>query len=68
MRAGRAQTPQARPPPPAGGPAFQPALAQITEAQKCAKSAASSLGFEDVHTAMRLLSEALELLTQPPAR
>jgi Vta1 C-terminal domain len=44
---------------------FSPPLTAITEAQKCAKYAVSSLGFEDVSTAVRYLQDALRLLTQP---
>jgi hypothetical protein len=49
-----------------GEPDFVPSLAAVTEAHKLAKSAASSLTFEDVHTSVRLLGEALALLTRPP--
>jgi hypothetical protein len=52
--------------PPSGEPDFVPSLAAVTEAHKLAKSAASSLTFEDVHTSVRLLGEALALLTRPP--
>ncbi|KAK9817912.1 hypothetical protein WJX72_004252 [[Myrmecia] bisecta] len=52
--------------PPAGAQlGFTPSLAAVTEAQKCAKYAASSLGFEDISTAVKFLSDALRLLTQP---
>jgi vacuolar protein sorting-associated protein VTA1 len=37
----------------------------ITEAQKAAKYAVSALSFEDVHTAVRYLNDALRLLTTP---
>ena len=46
---------------------FQPPLSAISEAQKQAKYAASSLGFEDVNTAIKQLTDALKLLTQPGA-
>jgi len=60
--------PGAAPPrgPHVGEPDFVPSLAAVTEAHKLAKSAASSLTFEDVHTSVRLLGEALALLTRPP--
>jgi hypothetical protein len=44
---------------------YQPGLREITEAGKLTKSATSALQFEDVNTAVRLLTEALGLLTQP---
>lgn len=50
---------------PQASPGFQPSLSAISEAQKLAKYAASSLGFEDVTTAVEQLSGALKLLTQP---
>ena len=50
---------------PQAAPGFQPALSAISEAQKQAKYAASSLGFEDVSTAIKQLTDALKLLTQP---
>jgi len=40
-----------------------PPLPNLTEAQKLAKYAASSIGFEDVGTAVGYLQEALRLLT-----
>lgn len=46
-------------------PGFEPGLAAVAEAQKQAKYAASSLSFEDVHSAVKHLSNALALLTQP---
>ncbi|DBB04697.1 TPA: hypothetical protein ACH3X1_012751 [Trebouxia sp. C0004] len=46
---------------------FQPTMSSISEAQKLAKYAASSLGFEDVNTAVKQLTDALKLLTQPGA-
>ncbi len=46
-------------------PGFTPSLTAVTEAQKCAKYAASSLGFEDVASATKYLQDALRLLTQP---
>ncbi|KAG2439993.1 hypothetical protein HXX76_004110 [Chlamydomonas incerta] len=50
-------------------PGYKPPLTVITEAQKAAKYAVSALSFEDVHTAVRYLNDALRLLTtqqQPP--
>ena len=47
---------------------FKPALREITEASKLTKSATSALQFEDVTTAVRLLTEALTMLTQPPRK
>lgn len=44
---------------------FEPSTSAITEAQKLAKYAASSLGFEDIPTAVKQLTDALKLLTQP---
>lgn len=46
---------------------FKPSLHAVTEAQKLAKTAASALSFEDVPTAVKQLTEALTLLTQPSA-
>lgn len=46
-------------------PGFSPSLPAVTEAQKFAKYAVSSLGFEDVPTATKYLQDALRLLTQP---
>ncbi|BDA46061.1 probable vacuolar protein sorting-associated protein VTA1 homolog at N-terminal half [Coccomyxa sp. Obi] len=43
---------------------FKPSLAAITEAHKLAKYGASSLGFEDVPSAVKYLTDALKLLTQ----
>lgn len=47
----------------AAAPGFQPPLASIMEAEKLTKTAASSLSFEDVPTAVKYLSDALKLLT-----
>ncbi|KAG2454757.1 hypothetical protein HYH02_000592 [Chlamydomonas schloesseri] len=44
-------------------PGYKPPLTVITEAQKAAKYAVSALSFEDVHTAVRYLNDALKLLT-----
>ncbi|PNW84454.1 hypothetical protein CHLRE_03g145227v5 [Chlamydomonas reinhardtii] len=44
-------------------PGYKPPLTVITEAQKAAKYAVSALSFEDVHTAVRYLNDALRLLT-----
>ena len=52
---------------PLATPGFKPSLSAISEAQKQAKYAASSLGFEDVNTAVKQLTDALKLLTQPGA-
>ena len=41
---------------------YQPPLSAITEAQKYSKYAASSLGFEDIPTAVKYLQQALDLL------
>lgn len=46
-------------------PGYAPSLAAITEAQKLSKYAVSSLGFEDIPTAIKNLKEALRLLTEP---
>ena len=46
-------------------PGYKPSGSQISAAKKLAKSAASSLDFDDVKTSIRLLTEALQLLTQP---
>lgn len=51
--------------PPRAVPGYQPGLREITDASKLTKSATSALQFEDVATAVRLLTEALTLLTQP---
>ena len=40
-------------------------MSAVSEAQKLARYAASSLGFEDVSTAIKQLTDALKLLTQP---
>ncbi|KDD71604.1 hypothetical protein H632_c4706p0 [Helicosporidium sp. ATCC 50920] len=45
-------------------PAFQPSLNAVVEAQKLTKTATSALSFEDVHTAVQLLEQALSLLTR----
>lgn len=44
---------------------YAPPLNALVEAQKAAKSAASALSFEDSNTAIKLLKNALELLTKP---
>ena len=44
---------------------FEPSLTAVSEAQRHARQAASALGFEDVQTAIKNLSDALRLLTQP---
>jgi vacuolar protein sorting-associated protein VTA1 len=48
-------------------PGFQPDLAAIQDAQKWAKYAVSSLSHDDVAGAVKFLSDALRLLTQPGA-
>jgi hypothetical protein len=59
------------PPPPAAAPqaaavvGYRPAMKVVVEAHKMTKQAASALSFEDVPTAVKLLSEALRLLTRP---
>ncbi|PSC68533.1 vacuolar sorting-associated VTA1-like protein [Micractinium conductrix] len=55
---------------PAPVPGFQPGLREVTDAAKLTKSATSALQFEDTTTAVRLLTEALALLTglPPPGR
>ncbi|CAK0749802.1 hypothetical protein CVIRNUC_001939 [Coccomyxa viridis] len=50
-------------PTPADG--FKPGLSAVTEAHKLTKFAASSLGFEDIPAAVKYLTDALKLLTQP---
>ncbi|EFN60157.1 hypothetical protein CHLNCDRAFT_133608 [Chlorella variabilis] len=55
----------AAPPIPQAVPGFQPGLREMSDAAKLAKSATSALQFEDVTTAVKLLTEALRLLTQP---
>jgi hypothetical protein len=52
-------------PPQQLAPGFQPGLKEIADAAKLSKSATSALQFEDVATAVKLLSDALALLTQP---
>jgi hypothetical protein len=52
----------------AAAPGHKPDLLAITEAQKLAKFASSSLSFEDVNTAVGYLNEALRLLTVPGAK
>ncbi|GLC66007.1 hypothetical protein PLESTF_000371800 [Pleodorina starrii] len=46
-------------------PGYKPPVALIMDAQKQAKYAVSALSFEDIHTAVKHLSEALRLLTSP---
>lgn len=46
-------------------PGYKPPLSAVMEAQKLAKYAGSSLGFEDVNTAIKNLNDALRLLTMP---
>lgn len=49
-------------------PNYQPPLAALMEAQKVTKSAGSAMAFEDVPTAVRMLQDALHLLTRPGAK
>ncbi|KAK9865203.1 hypothetical protein WJX84_002950 [Apatococcus fuscideae] len=46
-------------------PGFEPSLSEVTEAHKLSKYAASALSFEDIPTAIKHLTDALKLLTQP---
>lgn len=61
----------ASPPPPPPPPqaaavvGYKPAMKAVVEAHKMTKQAASALSFEDVPTAVKLLNEALRLLTRP---
>ncbi|KAG2495255.1 hypothetical protein HYH03_006528 [Edaphochlamys debaryana] len=48
-------------------PGNKPSLQVITDAQKQAKYAVSALSFEDTVTAVKHLTEAIRLLTQPQA-
>eukprot|EP01026_Neomeris_dumetosa_P049244 TRINITY_DN427_c2_g1_i8.p1 TRINITY_DN427_c2_g1~~TRINITY_DN427_c2_g1_i8.p1 ORF type:complete len:422 (-),score=52.85 TRINITY_DN427_c2_g1_i8:366-1631(-) len=59
------QQPSTTPTIPQPTPGYQPPLKVIVEAQKKAKSAASALSFDDVPTAVKHLTDALKLLTQP---
>ncbi|KAF6254768.1 Vta1 like-domain-containing protein [Scenedesmus sp. NREL 46B-D3] len=52
--------------PPPGS--FQPSGAAVSEAQKWAKFAVSSLGHDDVTGAVKFLADALRLLTQPSGK
>jgi len=63
--------------PPSAGPAsyalpidpnYQPPLEALVEAQKVTKSAGSAMAFEDVPTAVKMLQNALHLLTRPGAK
>ncbi|CAD7702683.1 unnamed protein product [Ostreobium quekettii] len=64
--------PQPTPPQPAANgaieplPGFVPELQAIESAKKYSKFAASSLGFDDVESAVHYLNLALRLLTRPP--
>jgi vacuolar protein sorting-associated protein VTA1 len=49
-------------------PNYQPSLAALVEAQKVTKSAGSAMAFEDVPTAVKMLQDALHLLTRPGAK
>jgi len=44
---------------------YTPSGSRIAAAKKLAKSAASSLDFDDVQTSIKLLNDALQLLTDP---
>ena len=46
-------------------PGYEPSLSEVTEAHKLSKYAASALSFEDIPTAIKHLTDALKLLTQP---
>ena len=46
-------------------PGYEPSLAEVTEAHKLSKYATSALSFEDIPTAIKHLTDALKLLTQP---
>lgn len=48
-------------------PGYQPSLQAVSEAQKCARYAVSSLSFDDVPGAVQYLMDALKHLTQPPS-
>jgi Vta1 C-terminal domain len=50
---------------PAPVPGFTPSSTAISDAQKAAKYAASSLAFDDVAGGIKYLTDALRLLTQP---
>ncbi|KAJ9531220.1 hypothetical protein QJQ45_006662 [Haematococcus lacustris] len=50
---------------PALPPGHKPSLAAITEAQKAARVAISSLNFEDAASAVKHLTQAIALLTKP---
>jgi len=60
VSAGPSPVPQAKP-----QPGFVPDGNRIMSAKKLAKSAASSLDFDDVQTSVKLLTQALRLLTDP---
>lgn len=47
------------------GASYKPDGRRIAAAKKLAKSAASSLDFDDVATSVKLLTEALAVLTNP---
>jgi vacuolar protein sorting-associated protein VTA1 len=49
-------------------PNYQPSLEALVEAQKVTKSAGSAMAFEDVPTAVKMLQDALHLLTRPGAK
>ena len=46
-------------------PGYKPPQTAVSEAQKYAKYAVSSLGFDDVSAATKYLTDALKLLTGP---
>jgi len=62
--------PASPPPPPAAAPqtaavaGYKPTMKAVVEAHKMTKQAASALSFEDIPTAVKLLNEALQLLTK----
>ena len=49
--------------PPPSDPNYQPSVKELIEAEKMAKTAASSISFEDIPTAVKYLQDALKLLT-----
>ncbi|PNH11885.1 hypothetical protein TSOC_001234 [Tetrabaena socialis] len=63
---GGGQAPAATPPrAPALPSGYKPSLQVITDAQRQTKYAVSALSFEDIGTAVKHLTEALRLLTDP---
>ena len=58
-------SPPAAAPPPKAVPGYVPSLLQMNDAQRQAKVAVSSLGFQDYKSAIDYLHKALKLLTSP---